>query len=48
MLAAYTQYEVVKEVSKFTFEYHLTKKEFSPWDLWWSDGPVTIHLLRRM
>jgi len=48
MFAAYTHYDVVKEVSKFGFQYHLTKKEYSPWDVWWSDGPITIHLLKRM
>jgi len=48
MFAAYCHYDVIKEVSKFTFEYHLTKKEYCNWDIWWSDGPITIQLLKRM
>ena len=27
MFAMYTHYDVIKEVAKFTFEYHLTKRE---------------------
>jgi tubulin polyglutamylase TTLL6/13 len=39
---------VIKQVAKIQFEFHLTNKEYGAWDVWWSDGPVTIHLLKRM
>ena len=45
MFALYTHYDVIKEVAKFTFEYHLTKRENSQWDIAWYDGPITIRLL---
>lgn len=48
MFALYTHYDVIKEVSKFTFEYHLTKRENCQWDIAWYDGPITIRLLQRM
>ena len=42
MFAGYTHYDVIKEVAKFNFEYHLTKKEFSNWDIYWCDGPIGL------
>lgn len=48
MFAAYTHYNVIKEVAKFTFDYHLTKKEFCNWDLYWCDGPIGLRLIQRM
>jgi len=48
MYAAYTQYEVVKEVGKKVFNYHLTKDEGKDWDIAWFDGPISIKLLQKM
>ena len=45
MYAQYTHYDVIKEVAKFNFDYHLTKRQFSKWDIAWSDGPITIKFL---
>ena len=46
--AAYTQYEVVKDVGKNTFNCHLTKNEQRDWDIAWFDGPISMKLLQRM
>ena len=48
MFAWWTHYDVIKEVGKFAFEYHLTRREMADWDLSWSDGPNTIKFLQRM
>ena len=48
MMAGYTHYDVIKEVAKFTFDYHLTKKEFGNWDIYWCDGPIGLRLIQRM
>lgn len=48
MYAKQTHYDVIKEVAKFNFEYHLTKREMCLWDIGWYDGPITIKLLARM
>ena len=48
MYAAFTQYDVVKEVGKKDFNYHLTKNETSDWDIAWYDGPISIRLLTKM
>ena len=48
MYAKHTHYDVIKEAAKFNFEYHLTKRENSQWDIAWSDGPITIQFLQRM
>ena len=45
MFAWHTHYDVIKEVAKFNFEYHLTKRENANWDIAWFDGPITIKLL---
>ena len=45
MFAGYTHYDVIKEVAKFNYEYHLTKKEFSNWDVYWCDGPIGLRLI---
>ena len=42
MFAGFTHYDVIKEVAKFNYEYHLTKKEFSNWDVYWCDGPIGL------
>ena len=42
MFGAYTHYNVIKEVAKFSFDYHLTKKEFCNFDLYWCDGPIGL------
>ena len=48
MMAGYTHYDVIKEVAKFSFDFHLTKKEQGRWDLYWSDGPVGLKLISKM
>ena len=48
MSAKHTHYDVIKEVAKFEYEYHLTKKEYTNWDIYWSDGPIGLKLLQRM
>jgi len=48
MYARHTHYDVIKEVSKFNFEFHLTKRENAPFDIGWFDGPITIKYLQRM
>ncbi len=48
MYAAFTQYEVVKEVSKCVYNYHLTKDETKDWDIAWFDGAISIKLLQKM
>ena len=48
MMAGFTHYDVIKEVAKFNFEYHLTKKEYSNWDIYWCDGPIGLKLISRM
>ena len=48
MYAKHTHYDVIKEVAKFNFEYHLTKRENAQWDIAWFDGPITMKLLQRM
>jgi hypothetical protein len=48
MFAWWTHYDVIKEVGKFVFEYHLTRREVADWDLAWSDGPNTIKFLQKM
>ena len=48
MFAWHTHYDVIKEVAKFNFEYHLTKRENANWDIAWFDGPITIKLLQSM
>jgi len=48
MYARHTHYDVIKEVAKFNFEYHLTKRENANWDIGWFDGPITIGFLQRM
>ena len=48
MYAWHTHYDVIKEVAKFNFEYHLTKRENAQWDIAWFDGPITMKLLQRM
>ena len=45
MYAQYTQYDVVKEVGKVTFNYHLTRNDQSDWDIAWFDGPISIRML---
>lgn len=48
MYAAFTQYEVVKEVGKTVFNYHLTKNEQKDWDIAWFDGAISLKLLQKM
>lgn len=48
MYAAFTQYDVVKEVGKTVFNYHLTKNELKDWDIAWFDGAISIKLLQKM
>ena len=48
MMAGFTHYDVIKEVAKFNFEYHLTKKEYCNWDIYWCDGPIGLKLISRM
>lgn len=48
MWTAKTHYDVVKEVSKFQFEYHLTKKSRAPWDVAWWDGPIPLQIMSKM
>ena len=48
MYARHTHYDVIKEVAKFKFEYHLTKRENANWDIAWTDGPITLGMLSRM
>lgn len=51
MYCRHTHYEVVKEAGKVFLEFHLTKKEFSDWDLAWFDGPspgYLIDLIKKM
>lgn len=45
MYCQYTQYDVVKETGKVTFNYHLTRNEQKDWDIAWFDGPISIKLL---
>lgn len=45
MYAGFTQYEVVKDVAKGTYDYHLTKNELRDWDVAWFDGPISLKLL---
>lgn len=45
MFALNTHYDVIKEVAKFNFEYHLTKRMNAAWDIAWFDGPITIKML---
>ena len=48
MYAYHTHYDVIKEVAKFNFEYHLTKRQNAAWDIAWFDGPITMKFLQRM
>ena len=48
MYAWHTHYDVIKEVAKFNFEYHLTKRENANWDIAWFDGPISIKQLQHM
>ena len=48
MWTAKTHYDVVKEVSKFQFEFHLTKKSRATWDVAWWDAPIPLQILSRM
>ena len=48
MYAWNTHYDVIKEVGKFIFEYHLTRRENCDWDLAWFDGPIAIRFLQKM
>ena len=48
MYALHTHYDVIKEVAKFNFEYHLTKRENANWDIAWFDGPISIKFLSHM
>ena len=43
-----THYNIVKEVIKLDFNYHLTKNRRKKWDLAWWDGPPPISLLSKM
>ena len=45
MFAKHTHYDVIKEVAKFNFEYHLTKRENAQFDIAWFDGPITMKFL---
>ena len=45
MYAAFTQYDVVKEVGKTVFNFHLTKDETKDWDIAWFDGAISLKLL---
>ena len=48
MYAAFTQYDVVKEVGKAVNNYHLTKNDQKDWDIAWFDGAISIKLLQKM
>ena len=48
MYAAWTQYDVVKEVGKNVFSYHLTKNDQREYDIAWFDGPISIKFLQKM
>ena len=48
MYAAHTQYEVVKEVGKSVFNFHLTKNEQREFDIAWFDGAISLKLLQKM
>ncbi len=48
MYAAWTQYDVVKEVGKNVFGYHLTKNDQREYDIAWFDGPISIKFLQKM
>lgn len=48
MYAQYTQYEVVKEVARLEFNWHLTRDDQKEWDIAWFDGPISIKLLQKM
>ena len=48
MYAKHTHYDVVKEVAKYNFEYHLTKRDNSQWDIAWFDAPITLPFLQRL
>ena len=48
MYAAWTQYDVIKEVGKCEFNFHLTKNETRDFDIAWFDGAISIRLLSRM
>mgnify|MGYP000882670584 CR=1 FL=1 len=39
MFCKWTHYAVVKEAGRLFCEFHLTKREKSDWDIYWSDGP---------
>jgi len=43
-----SHYEVVKETFKYGFNYHLTKRGRSDWDVAWWDGPTPLKLLSKM
>lgn len=45
MYCYWTHYDVIKEVGKFVFEYHLTRRERTDWDLAWFDGPIGLTFL---
>jgi len=45
MYALNTHYDVIKEVAKFNFDFHLTKNEVSDWDVAWFDGAINIKML---
>ena len=48
MYAWNTHYDVVKEVGKCIFEYHLTRRGNCDWDLAWFDSPIAISFLHKM
>ena len=48
MYAAWTQYDVVKDVGKNTYGYHLTKNDQREYDIAWFDGPISIKFLQKM
>ena len=43
-----THYEVVKEVLRYRFDYHLTRRGRSDWDIAWWDGPPPINLIAKL
>ena len=43
-----SKYVVIKEAGKVFMEYHLTRKEKSDWDLWWSDFPINEKFIKLM
>ena len=48
MYSEHTHYDVIREESKFVFEYHLTKRANCSWDIAWFDFPITARFLKSM